>query len=118
MATPKRCASAISASLMPALGNQAKGCWRPVNIHSGVARKLAALPHASVSTMLSSSRAPSASRRALSFSWAISHMLRQPISVTTGVPRSSRAASGEARKLVMGRDGERNQTWYARITRS
>jgi hypothetical protein len=40
------------------------------------------------------------------------------MTVITGFPGSRRAASALLRKAIVGWDGDKNQTWYARITRS
>jgi hypothetical protein len=80
---------------------------RPQISHAGVVKKVASVGPGSVSTTLSMSRAPTSSSMPLSFSCASSHMLRQAMTVTTGLPSSRRAASGCFRKAVTGCEGAR-----------
>ncbi len=86
---------------------------------TGVVMKVASVGPGSVSVTLSIRRAPASASSAFVFSWADSHMLRQAITVTTGLPAQQLAAPrGCCRNAVTGCDGARNQTWYGRMTRS
>ena len=95
-----------------------KPSFLPLSNQRGVVMNVASVGPGSVSTTLSISRAPASTSSDFIFSCAASHMLRHAMTVTTGLPRNTRCATGCLRNAVMGCDGAKNQTWYGRITRS
>ena len=109
-AKPKRLAARMLASSTPAGGNILRRSFLPLSSHSGVVHRLAMVGLGSTSATLSRRRAPQAPRRPLTFSCASIHILRQAMTVMTGLPAINRLASGCLRNAVIGCDGARNQT--------
>ena len=83
----------------------------PVSSQRGVVMKLASTPARSVKTTLSRSKPPASRISRFTVSCAVSHMLRQAMTVTTGLPLSSRRPAALFRNAVAGPAGARNHTW-------
>src|SRR5690625_7678637 len=106
----------MSLSDTPARGMpRGKGPRLPVSIQRGVDKKLATVPHSSTRAALPTNRAPRRVRCVRTFSWACSHMLRQAITVTTGVSLSNFSAKGRRKKAVTGMDGDKNRSEERRV---
>ena len=109
-AKPKRREARMLAASTPAGGRNLRKSFLPLNNQNGVLHKLAMVGLGSTSATLSSRRAPQSFSSAFIFSCASIHILRQAITVTTGLPASSFFACGCLRNAVIGSDGARNQT--------
>ena len=109
-ARPKRLAPVICSGVRPGGGIPHSASVLPVSIQRGVVMKVAKLGPGSVSTMWSQCRAPACESQPFMRSCASTHILRQLMSVTTGVLRSSARPSADCTKAAIGGHGARNQT--------